>query len=159
MDFNTIYEVIKPYLGTGAIASGVVAILFFALKVLGVVKEIKTTFTSTENEALNAFKKAIPKELYLSVETITKTELAKITEGIKQVVDQKFLSQIKANTELTQAIASALITMKAIPDSSKKEIAKLLELKEVETTESLKVELLPVEEKTVELSTEKVLID
>ena len=159
MDFNTIYEVIKPYLGTGAIASGILAIFVFALKVLGVVKEIKTTFTSTENEAINAFKKAIPKELYLSIETITKTELAKIIEGIKQVVDQKFLSQIKANTELTQAIASALITMKAIPDSSKKEIAKLLEIKDVETTESLIVELLPIEEtKPVKVS-DKILID
>ena len=159
MDFNTIYEVIKPYLGTGAIASGILAIFVFALKVLGVVKEIKTTFTSTENEAVNAFKKAIPKELYLSIETITKTELAKIIEHIKQIVDQKFLSQIKANTELTQAIASALITMKAIPDSSKKEIAKLLEIKDVETTESLIVELLPIEEtKPVKVS-DKILID
>ena len=48
--------------------------------------------------------------------------------------------------------------MKAIPDSSKKEIAKLLEIKEVNTTESLKVELIQVEDKKNTVN-EKVLID
>jgi Na+-driven multidrug efflux pump len=63
-------------------------------------------------------------------------------------------------TVISQAIASALITMKAIPDSCKKDIAKLLEIKEVETTESLKVELLPIEEKNQESEqTERILID
>lgn len=158
MDWNTIYEVIKPYLGTGAIASGVITILFFAFKVLNVIKEMKGAFSSTENEMLKAFKNAMPKELYVSLETLTKTELAKIVQQIKQMVDERFTSQIKANTELTQAIASALITMKAIPDSSKKEIAKLLEIKEVNTTESLKVELIQVEDKKNTVN-EKVLID
>lgn len=159
MDFNTIYETIKPYLGTGAIASAIITVLALAVKVFGLVKEARKTFASTENEMLNAFKKAIPNELYVSIESLTKTELNKILERVKEVVDEQFLSQIKANTELTQAIANALITMKTIPDSAKKTIAELLEIKEVKTTESLKVELLAGETETKVVKKEEVLID
>lgn len=146
MDFNSIYEAVKPYLGTGAIAGAIVTILALATKVLGFIKEAKGVFQSTQNEAVNAFKKALPKELYISVETLVKGELEKITTKIVSAVDDKILAQIKANTELMQAIASALVSMRTIPDSSKLEIAKLLELKEVKTTESLKVELIPTAE-------------
>ena len=160
MDFNTIYESISTYVGTGTIAMGIVTFLAVVLKAFGVIKEIKSSFSNTESEALKLFKQAIPKELYVSLESITKAELSKIITKIEKVVNDTFLSQIKANTELTQAIASALITMKAIPDSCKKDIAKLLEIKEVETTESLKVELLSIEEKNQESEqTEKILID
>lgn len=159
MDFNTIYETIKPYLGTGAIASAIITVLALAVKVLGVIKDIKKTYANTENEALNAFKKAIPNELYVSIEKLAKDELNKILDKVKEVVDEQFLTQIKANTELTQAIANALITMKTIPDSAKKKIAELLEIKEVKTTESLKVELLTGETETKVLKKEEVLID
>lgn len=159
MDFNTIYEAVKPYLGTGAIAGAIVTILGLVVKVLGFIKESKSLFESTQNEAINAFKKALPKELYISIETLAKTELNKITESIVSIVNDKVLGQIKANTELTQAIASALVTMRNIPDSAKVKIAELLEIKEVETTESLKVELLTIDEKTEKKEDKTLLID
>ena len=159
MDFNTIYEAVKPYLGTGAIAGAIVTILGLVVKVLGFIKESKSLFESTQNEAINAFKKALPKELYISIETLAKTELNKITESIVSIVNDKVLGQIKANTELVQAIASALVTMRNIPDSAKVKIAELLEIKEVETTESLKVELLTIDEKTEKKEDKTLLID
>ena len=79
------------------------------------------------------------------METLTKKELGAITEHIKELVDEKFLAQIKANTELTQAVAKALMSLKAMPDSTKEELGKLLELKPTDTAEAMKVELLPSE--------------
>ena len=146
MDFNAIYQAIVPYLGTGAIATTIVTILALAFKVLKITKEAKSTFSNTHAESIAAFKKAIPESLYVSLESITKSELSKIITKIEEAVENKFLSQIKANTELTQAIASALVSLKAIPDSAKVKIAELLDIPEVETTESLKIDLLPVEE-------------
>ena len=159
MDFNAIYEVVKPYLGTGAIASGIITVIALAIKVIGVIKELRTSFSDTESEAIKAFKKAIPESLYVSVESLTKAELAKIKDEIAKLVDEKFLKQIKANTELTESIAAALLTMKAIPDSAKEKIAELLELKEPKTTESLKVELLPTEPENAPVADEKIYID
>jgi len=160
MDFNAIYEAAKPYIGTGAIASAIVTVIAFAIKVIGVIKELRASLVSTESEAIKAFKKAIPESLYVSVESLTKAELAKIKEEIAKLVDEKFLKQIKANTELTQAIAVALFSMKAIPDSAKEKITGLLKLKEPKTTESLKVELLPTDEPVTAVKTaEKIYID
>lgn len=159
MDFNAIYEAAKPYLGTGAIASAIVTIIAFAIKVIGVIKELRTSLASTESEAIKAFKKAIPESLYVSVESLTKAELAKIKDEIAKIVDEKFLKQIKENTELTQAIAAAILSMKAIPDSAKEKITEILELKEPKTTESLKLELLPTEPENATVADEKIYID
>ena len=157
MDFNAFYEGIKNYLDIGTIATVIVSILSIVAYVTKSVKNIKDSFASTENEALKAFKAAIPKELYVSIESIAKKELSKITDEIKDIVNEKFLAQIKENTELTQAIAKALITIKSIPDSYKEDIAKLLEIKDAKTTGSLKVELLP--EEKIESTSANVLID
>lgn len=146
MDFNTIYEAVAPYLGTSAIVSVIIAVISIAAKFARVIKDIKSSFSTTESEALKAFKKAIPDNLYINLETITKAELAKIKEEFAAFIDEKFLAQIKANTELTQAIAAALCSMRSIPDSQKEIIKGLLELDEPKTTESLKVELIPTEE-------------
>lgn len=160
MDFNAIYEVISPYLGTGAIATAIVTVLGIAIKVVKLAKEAREAFTSTHSEAIDAFKKAIPKDLYISVEALTKSELAKITQEITKAVDERFLKQISANTELTQAIAVALMSIKSIPDSSKDKIAELLKIENKESTERLKVELIDNEVKTtVEETSEKVLLD
>ena len=152
MDFNSIYETIAPYLSTGAIASAIIAIIGIVIKFARVMKDIKGSFSSTESEALKAFKKAIPESLYINLETITKTELAKIKEEFSAFIDEKFLAQIKANTELTQAIAAALCSMRSIPDSQKEIIKGLLELEEPKTTESLKVELIPTAEEQPQIN-------
>lgn len=146
MDWNTIYEAIAPYLGTTTIAAGLIAVLTVILKAVAFLKQAKATLSSTESEAVKAFKKAIPENLYLQIETITKKELGAITEHFKEIIDEKFLAQIKANTELTQAVAKALMSLKAMPDSTKEEIGKLLDIKPTDTVQALKVELLPAEE-------------
>lgn len=155
MDFNTIYQVVEPYIGTGAVASGVVVVILIALKAISVITEIKTTFTSTENELLKAFKKALPESLYINIEALAKQELAKIKEEIVLIVDEKFLKQIKENTVLIQAIASALVSMRAIPDSAKEKITEVLEIEKPQTTESLKVDLIPIESETETQKSEK----
>lgn len=144
MDWNTIYEAIAPYLGTTTIATGLITIFAVIIRFISFMKQAKQALSSTESEAIKAFKKAIPESLYLQVETLTKKELAAIVEQIKALVDEKFLAQIKANTELTQAIAKALLSQKAIPDSAKKELAELLEIQPKNTVDTMKVELLPI---------------
>lgn len=151
MDFNAIYEVVQPYIGTGAMATAIITVLTIAFKVFSLIKEARRSFSSTHNEAVEVFKKALPKELYVSLESLTKSELAKITQTILEAVDKNWLAQIRENTELMQAIANAMLSMKAVPDSAKEKISELLDVK-AETTESLKLELLP-DKNEVEVST------
>lgn len=145
MDFNSIVETISPYLNLGTIATAIVSILVFIFKIKKEVKALKGNYLSFDNELLKAFKKAIPESVYVNIETLAKSELAKITENINKVINEKVLNQIKTNTELVKEIAKALCTMKAIPDTTKKEIANLLEIQDVETTAGLKVDLIPTE--------------
>lgn len=150
MDWNTIYEAVSPYLGTIMIAAEIIAVLTLIFKFVSFIKQAKAALLSTEREAIKVVKKAIPESLYLKVESLTKKELGEITEHFKELIDEKFLAQIKANTELTQAVAKALMSLKAMPDSTKAEIGKLLDIKPTDTKEAMKVELLPVEEETKE---------
>lgn len=145
MDFNTIYQTISPYVGSGTIAMGIITVIAVALKISSVIKDIKNTFTSTESEALKAFKKAIPESLSVSIESLAKTEFEKFRQDFINTINEKFINPIKSNTELTQAIAKALMSMRALPDSAKLEISNLLIGETPKTTESLKIELLPVE--------------
>lgn len=146
MDWDTIYEAIAPYLGTTTIATGLIAVFAAIIKFVSFMKQAKAALSNTESEAVKAFKKAIPETMYLQIEALTKQELGAITEHFKQMIDEKFLSQIKANTELTQAVAKALMSLKALPDSTKEEIGKLLNVKPSDTVQAMKVELLPIEE-------------
>lgn len=83
MDWNTIYEAVSPYLGTTTITAGIVAVLTFIFKFRSLMKQAKAALSSTTIAAEKALKKAIPKNLYLQVETLTKKELAVIVEEIK----------------------------------------------------------------------------
>ena len=157
IDFNTIYETLAPYFGTGAIATFITVALALAHKVFKICKEAKNTFTSTQAQTIDAFKKAIPKELYVSVETLTKSELSKLKTEIMGAINENWLKQISSNTELTKAIAVALMSIKSIPDSSKEAIANLINISQPETTESLKVDLIPIQE--AETSAEQPLLD
>lgn len=143
MDFNELYAIISPYLGTTGIATLIIGLFTIAVKVSGLIKAAKKAFSSTHNEAVEAFKKAIPPEIYIKLETIAKTELAKIKTEFTEAVEEKFITQIKANTELCRMIGYALLSMKAIPDSVKEQMSAMLDIEQPDTTESLKVELLP----------------
>ena len=94
--------------------------------------------------------KVIPQNLYVKIEGVAKEEFAKMKAELVKEVNTKWLDQIKTNTELMQAMALAMCSMKAIPDSQKELLAKYLEIKP-ETTEALVVELMP----TVETETKK----
>ena len=158
MDFNAIYELVAPYLGVGGTATVITVLLTLVVKVIGFIKEAKNEVVIAKTSVVNMVKNALPSELTISIESMVKTELAKITTGITQAVEEKFLNQLRANTIITEEIAKALCSMKAIPDSVKNEILKLIDIKEPVTSQSLKVELLPIETKA-ESSTKDVLID
>jgi hypothetical protein len=129
------------------------------LEVETFIKQVKESWGNTESEALKMFKSALPKDLFINIESIAKKELGAIKEDLWNTINEKWLGQITQNTELMQAIATALIDNKTIPDSDKELIANLLNKDYVPTTESLKVELLPVENVVEEEIQEKVLID
>lgn len=162
MDFNTIFELAMPYVGTTGIAGIIIIIAIIIIKCRSLmskaekeikefIKDTKTKWDNTENEALKAFKSALPKDLFINIESIAKQELSAIKNEIWTAIDERWLGQITKNTELVQAIATALLSNKTIPDSDKENIAGLLDLEKVKTTKSLKVELAPVE-----IETEKV---
>lgn len=157
IDFNTVYELASPYLGTSSIAILIIGIIYIFIKYKNVVKKldnifsevaasIKSKFSEIESEALKAFKAALPEDLSINIEALTKQEIAAIKEYFISAINENWLKQITTNSELTKAMANALLAIKSIPDSSKKEIAEILKLQNVQTTDKLKVELLPVEQ-------------
>lgn len=145
MDFNAIYNAISPYLGTSTIAAGIIAVIAIIIKVAVTIKKIKAEFSTTESEALKLFKKALPEKLYINIEGLVTSKLAELKDEFSAFFKTEFLDQIKANTELVKAIAEALVTMRALPDSQKSKISALLQIEMPKTTESLKVDLLPVD--------------
>lgn len=141
MDFNSIYQAVAPYLGTGVISTALVGLIGIFCKGIKAFKEMKSTFKDTNAEAIDRFKKALPSELTVSLEAITKQEFSKIRAEIAADIKEQFIEPIKANTELCRAMAEALAVSKLTPDAYKEKIKEMLDLPEVETTNSLKVEL------------------
>lgn len=141
MDFNSIYQAVAPYLGTGVISASLVGLIGIFCKGIKAFKEMKSTFKDTNAEAIERFRKALPSELTVSLETITKQEFSKIRAEIAADIKEQFIEPIKANTELCRAMAEALAVSKLTPDAYKEKIKEMLDLPEVETTNSLKVEL------------------
>lgn len=148
MDFNSIYQAVAPYLGTGVIGTALVGLISIFCKGIKAFKEMKSTFKDTNAEAIERFRKALPSELTVSLETITKQEFSKIRAEIAADIKEQFIEPIKANTELCRAMAEALAVSKLTPDAYKEKIKEMLDLPEVETTNSLKVELNTEEKET-----------
>lgn len=164
MDFNSIYQAVAPYLGTGVIGTALVGLIGIFCKSIKAFKEMKSTFKDTNAEAIERFRKALPSELTVSLETITKQEFSKIRAEIAADIKEQFIEPIKANTELCRAMAEALAVSKLTPDAYKEKIKEMLDLPEVETTNSLKVELNTEEKGTNEetpgaKSENKILVD
>lgn len=164
MDFNSIYQAVAPYLGTGVIGTALVGLISIFYKGIKAFKEMKSTFKDTNAEAIERFRKALPSELTVSLETITKQEFSKIRAEIAADIKEQFIEPIKANTELCRAMAEALAVSKLTPDAYKEKIKEMLDLPEVETTNSLKVELNTEENKQNEetqgtKSENKILVD
>lgn len=108
MDFNSIYQAVAPYLGTGVIGTALVGLIGIFCKGIKAFKEMKSTFKDTNAEAIDRFRKALPSELTVSLETITKQEFSKIRAEIAADIKEQFIEPIKANTELCRAMAEAL---------------------------------------------------
>lgn len=164
MDFNSIYQAVAPYLGTGVISTALVGLIGIFCKGIKSFKEMKSTFKDTNAEAIDRFRKALPSELTVSLETITKQEFSKIRAEIAADIKEQFIEPIKANTDLCRAMAEALAVSKLTPDAYKEKIKEMLDLPEVETTNSLKVELNTEEKGTNEeapgtKSENKILVD
>ncbi len=157
MDFNTIYAAIQPYVGTGTIGAGIIAVVAFCLKAVSVFKDMRNSFRDTNKEAIDRFKAALPSDLTISLEQITKQELDRIKGEIRGDIIENFITPIKANTELCRIMAEALACSKLIPDSQKEQIRDILALpdEKVETTASLKVSLVQEEAKKEEKKQEE----
>ena len=160
INFNSIYNDVLPYFGTGAIATFLITAIALVVGIRKKLKDvtktvdafmlkIKEDFEKTENEALKAFKNALPSDFAVNIEHLTKAEIASVKEYFISAINENWLNQITANNDLMKAMANALISIKSVPDSSKKEIAEILKLHEVDTTDKLKVSLIPVKEETV----------
>ena len=153
MDFNTIYAQVAPYVGTAGIAGLIVTVITVLVRLKQLFTKSGLSLKELENNVTNAFKQALPENLYIEIEAITENKLQSIVENIKTVVDEEL--QIKKIIELMQAMAKALMSMKSIPDSAKEEIGKMLELPVTDTAKAMKVELIKPtitkkEEKTTE---------
>lgn len=146
MDFNSIYETVKPYIGTGAIGTILVAIIGLFTSGIKTFKQMKSTFSDTNKEAIDRFTKALPSSLTVSLQSITKQELAKIKTELTENLKTEFIEPLQKNTELVEVLAEAIAQSKLTPDEYKEKIAELLKLKDVSTTNSLKVELVADEE-------------
>ena len=143
IDFNTIFDAVAPYVGTGTIGTVIIGFLVLVIKIIKLGKEAKGLFSSVHAESIEILKKAFPEQIIVSVEPIVKTQIEKLKNEILEAVNTNWLDQITKNSELMQAIATALASMKSLPDSEKEKIAELLDIENIETTKSLKVELVP----------------
>ena len=146
MDFNAIYETIKPYLNIGTLATVIGVVIGIVVKIRSMVNDIKTNSDLTV-----LFQKALPKDLTVSISKLAKGEIDRLVGEVQGV----FIKGLEQNTLLVKDLAKAIASLKSIPDSLKNEIAKHIEDYTPETTESIKLEM---SEELVEISkeTEKV---
>lgn len=160
MDFNTLYEIVAPYLGATGVGTLIVGALTIFFKCWGAIKTFIGSFKDTSKMIEDSIKKVIPNQMYVKIETVAKTEFAKMRTELLSTVEEKWVNQITENTELMKAIALALSSMKAIPDSQKKILAGYLEIKP-KTTEALIIDLLPEETNSTsdKKETQKIIIE
>lgn len=138
MDFNSIYQAVAPYLGTGVISTALVGLIGIFCKGIKAFKEMKSTFKDTNAEAIERFRKALPSELTVSLEAITKQEFSKIRAEIAADIKEQFIEPIKANTELCRAMAEALAVSKLTPDAYKEKSRKCLTCPKLKRQTALK---------------------
>ena len=75
MDFNTIYAQVAPYLGTAGIAGLIVTVITVLVRLKQLFTKSGLSLKELENNVTNAFKQALPENLYIEIEAITKNEL------------------------------------------------------------------------------------
>lgn len=157
MDFNVILDVANPYLATGGILGSIGLILGIVAHASKTINNINSVFSNTSKKIEGSVKKVIPQTLYVKVEGVAREEFAKMRAELEKSVDKRCMEEIRKNTELVQAMALAMTSMKAIPDSQKELLAKHLEIKP-ETTEALVIDLISTEEAETKKPA-KILID
>jgi len=142
MDFTQIWASISPYVSAGAIGTVVTATIGIVVKVVEAVKSAKTQLVETKALAIDLFKTALPKDLTISIEKLAKTQLQSLTTEVTQIINEQIIEPVRANTELTQALAKAIASLRSVPENLRTEIATLVnDTALVTTTESVKLEL------------------
>jgi hypothetical protein len=163
MDFTQIWASISPYVSAGAIGTVVTATIGVVVKVVGAVKSAKTQLSETKQLAVDLFKTALPKDLTISIKKLAQDELKSLTASVTELINKQVIEPVKANTELQQAIAKALISLRSIPETLRTEISALInEPTAVMTTESIKLEMnteLQAEAETLKTVSKKIYLE
>lgn len=145
MDFNALYEILAPYIGATGIGTLIVSAFAILVKCSGAIKTFINSFKDTNDMIAENIKKVIPSQLYVKIENVAKSEFAKMKTELLNTVEEKWIEQMKSNTEVIMAIASAMCSMKAVPDSQKELLSQYLNI-EPKTTDALVVDIIPNEE-------------
>jgi len=156
MDFNQIIEQIAPGLNITAIGAAVVAIVTFAVKVKGLFADLRKN-----SDVAELFKKALPKDLTVSVAKLAKSEIDRLIAEVRA----EFTSAIRESAAIQKDLVRAMLSLRSIPDDLKNEIAKHYSDAKITTVETVKLELsqdiaeAAVEEAPLEPAQPKMYID
>jgi len=126
MDFTQIWASISPYVSAGAIGTVITATIGIVVKVVAAVKNAKTQLVETKAMAIELFKTALPKDLTISIQKLAKNELESLTSQVTQIINEQIIEPVRANTELTQALAKAVASLRSVPENLRTEIAALV---------------------------------
>lgn len=113
MNFTGVWEAISPYINITAIITALSGII-------AVVCNIKRTMTdiNKRSDVTQLFSKALPKDLTVSVSKLTQQEIDRLIERLKP----EFIDVVARNTELTECVAKAILSLRSIPDDLKADI-------------------------------------
>lgn len=156
MDFNQILESIAPGLNLTVVGAAIAAIVTFVVKVRSLFKDIRLNSDISE-----VFKKALPKDLSVSVAKLAKSEIDRLIVEIKA----EFTNAIRENTLLTKDVARGILSLRSIPDDLKHDIASHFGDTKLPAIETIKLELskdiveASVEQIEPEQPTNKIYID
>jgi len=132
MDFNQIIEQIAPGLNITAIGAAIAAIVTFAVKVKGLFSDLRKN-----SDVAELFKKALPKDLTISVAKLAKTEIDRLIAEVRG----EFTSAIRESAAIQKDLVMAMLSLRSIPDDLKNEIAKHYSDTKVTTVDAVKLEL------------------
>lgn len=132
MDFEQIYNTIQPYLEGGSLAAIVTFIITVLAKLASCIKTVKENSNVTE-----LFKKALPNDLTVSIEKLTRSEIDKLTAEIKADVIKPFTEQ----TVLLQDLCAAICSLRSVPEDMKKKIAEHCDTVSIPMQETIKLSI------------------
>lgn len=113
MNFTNVWEAISPYINITALITALSGII-------AVVCNIKRTMTAINkrSDVTQLFSQALPKDLTVSVSKLAQQEIDRFIEQLKP----EFIDVVARNTELTECVAKAILSLRSIPDDLKADI-------------------------------------